>query len=116
GADSASHEDAGEWSLDQSVQIFRAVTRRCPGGPIAGQDDLTTMRVAAEDKPDARVGDLFDIIGVVREDDRGVVAGRVAEGRIEVVCVSTELPPAAEREPAPASAQPDPLIRELVDP
>ena len=87
-------EDPGSRALHEAVEIFLAVVRGDDRGPVAGDDHLAAVGVAAEHQADAAVVERLGEVGVVREQDHRVAIGRVAERRGEVL-------PSVQRSPTP---------------
>ena len=91
------------------MKIFLSVLRGDDRGTQAGQNDLATVGVAAQDQANAAIAKRLDEIRVVREQDDGFAVGGVTEGASKS-CWSVQRSPTPEslsRAPPFSSQMPD---------
>src|SRR5581483_4263055 len=113
GADAARDKNAGNRSLHKTARVFFSVKRRHNRRADQREIHLTAVRVAAECKADAFVADLFDVVGIVREQNDCVVIRRIGECHGQILHVAPKIADAAKAQARAILLEPDAGIRHL---
>jgi hypothetical protein len=89
------------------MEVFLSVPGGNNRGAQARHDDLATVCVPAQDQADTLVANLLGEVGVVREQDNGIVFGGITECTAQVLTVSPWVADAALPQSLSTAFEPD---------